>query len=329
MPVPRRCHGSAYARPWVPNVRGMGRTTDPLRRLSAGQWQSPATSVFTEAATVTDRADAGPVAEAWARHAAPPGRDRASPGDGVPPDDASPGPGPGRLSTALTVPLPLVVGAVAVVVGAGGWWLWQQVMTDPTPATVLGAPVVVGATGAAPTVAGTAPAAAAGGVPADSAPAGGAVGAGAAASPLSSATVHVAGAVDAPGIVVVAPGARVVDAVAAAGGLSEAADVAGVNLARPVTDGEMIVVPTPGQLVPAQAGAVTPGSGGPAGQGPVNVNRASAAELEELPGIGPVLAERIVQWREDAGPFTSVDDMTAVPGIGPSVLEGLRDAATV
>lgn len=237
------------------------------------------------------------------------------------------------MVTALTVPLPLVVGAVALVVGAGGWWLWQQVVTDPTPATVLGAPAVevtgTGSTVAGTTVAGTAPAGAAGGAPADAAGAGGGQGDGAVASPLSSATVHVAGAVGAPGIVVVAPGARVVDAVAAAGGLSEAADVAGVNLARPVTDGEMIVVPTPGQLVTAPAGAVTPGSGEPGGPGPVNVNRASPVELEDLPGIGPVLAERIVRWREDAGPFTTVDDLTAVPGIGPSILEGLRDAATV
>ncbi|MGF1661570.1 MAG: ComEA family DNA-binding protein, partial [Kineosporiaceae bacterium] len=153
-------------------------------------------------------------------------------------------------------------------------------------------------------------------------------------SGTASATVHVAGAVGAPGIVVVAPGARVVDAVAAAGGLADEADVAAINLARPVADGEMILVPVPGQEVPAAAGggpvpgAPPPGSGaGPSGL--VDVNTATAGELEQLPGIGPVLAQRIVAWREDTGPFASVDDLAAVPGIGPATLEELRDSATV
>jgi competence protein ComEA len=81
------------------------------------------------------------------------------------------------------------------------------------------------------------------------------------------------------------------------------------------------------------AGAVPPGATVPggtgAGAGPVDINRATAAQLDELPGIGPVLAERIVSWREDAGPFASVDDLTAVPGIGPATLEELRESATV
>jgi competence protein ComEA len=213
------------------------------------------------------------------------------------------------------------VAVAALAVGAGGWWLWQGGRDDP--ATVVAAPA---ATVVATTARPTAPAVDVAGVAAPP-------GAEPPPSATQSATVHVAGAVGTPGIVVVAPGARVVDAVAAAGGLADDADTAAINLARPVSDGEMILVPVPGQPVPPVAGAVPPGATVPggtgAGAGPVDINRATAAQLDELPGIGPVLAERIVSWREDAGPFASVDDLTAVPGIGPATLEELRESATV
>lgn len=268
--------------------------------------------------------------EAWARHAAGPARRRPATAwndddgdsDGELPADRA----AGRLATALTVPLPVVVGAVALVLGAGGWWLWQQVAA-PTPATIVGAPVVEVSGAPAPVSGAGAPGASRGSADPSDPPAGPA--AGGEPAPSASATVHVAGAVGSPGIVVVAPGARVVDAVAAAGGLSDAADVAGVNLARPVADGEMIIVPTPGQAAPALADGGAPGPDAATAPGRVDLNRASPAELEGLPGIGPVLAERIAQWRADTGPFASVDDLTAVPGIGPSILEGLRDTATV
>ncbi|WP_221584261.1 ComEA family DNA-binding protein [Microbacterium sp. G2-8] len=137
--------------------------------------------------------------------------------------------------------------------------------------------------------------------------------------------VHVSGQVQEPGIYVLAADARVVDAVAAAGGFAEDALSGGVNLARPVTDGEQLVVPKEGED-PPPAGA-DPGTD-PV-DGTVNLNTADAVALEALPGIGPALAQRILDWRTDEGPFGSVDDLLAVSGIGPSVLEGLREQATV
>lgn len=133
---------------------------------------------------------------------------------------------------------------------------------------------------------------------------------------LTATTVHVAGAVTQPGVYELPAGARVEDAVAAAGGALAEARLDALNLARVVNDGEQILVPTA-----AEAQAVSSGL--------VNVNQADAGALEELPGVGPVLAERIVSYREAHGSFATVDSLEAVPGIGPAVLEGLRDHATV
>lgn len=133
--------------------------------------------------------------------------------------------------------------------------------------------------------------------------------------------VHVLGAVVRPGLYVLRTDSRVVDALAAAGGSTDAADLAGVNLARRVEDGEQILVPV--------VGAITDPSAAPPGDGTVDLNTADQAALEELPGIGPALAERIVAWREENGRFRTVDDLLAVPGIGEKVLEGLRDGVRV
>lgn len=133
--------------------------------------------------------------------------------------------------------------------------------------------------------------------------------------------VHVLGAVERPGLYVLRADSRVVDALAAAGGSTDAADLAGVNLARRVEDGEQILVPV--------VGAVADPSAPPSGDGTVDLNTADQAALEELPGIGPALAERIVAWREDNGRFRTIDDLLAVPGIGEKVLEGLRDGVRV
>ncbi len=144
--------------------------------------------------------------------------------------------------------------------------------------------------------------------------------------------MHVVGAVGAPGVVRLAPGSRVQDALAAAGGATGQADLAQVNLARPVADGEQIVVPTPGQQVAAGAGAaaVAPATGGAkARSGPVNLNSATAEQLDALPGIGPVLANRIVEWRTSNGPFTSVDELGEVSGIGAKLLSQVRSAVSV
>lgn len=137
--------------------------------------------------------------------------------------------------------------------------------------------------------------------------------------------VHVLGEVEAPGLYVLRTGARVADALAAAGGSRKTADLGAVNLARPLTDGEQIVVPKVGEASAAAGGA----EGGPGADGLIDLNTADAATLDTLPGVGPAIAERIIAWREDQGRFVSVDDLLAVPGIGDKVLAGLRDSVRV
>ena len=132
--------------------------------------------------------------------------------------------------------------------------------------------------------------------------------------------VHVSGAVAEPGLYVLRADARVVDAIAAAGGFTAEAEESAVNLARPLSDGEQLVVPVIGAEPPA---------GAPAGDGRVNLNTADAGELDTLPRIGPAIAQRIIEWREQNGRFTSVDDLLAVPGIGEKMLAALRDLVSV
>jgi competence protein ComEA len=139
--------------------------------------------------------------------------------------------------------------------------------------------------------------------------------------------VHVAGAVASPGLYRLPVDARVVDAVAAAGGFAADADRAAVNLARAVSDGEQIVVPVVGAAPPPDP---APGEGGEgASEGIIDLNAADAADLDTLPRIGPALAERIVAWRDENGRFTSVDDLLSVPGIGEKIVEGLRELVRV
>ena len=144
--------------------------------------------------------------------------------------------------------------------------------------------------------------------------------------------VHVVGAVRSPGVVRLPAGARVVDAIEAAGGVREDAQTDQLNLARLVADGEQVRVPVVGEVVeagPSAGPGAAPSAGGTSGSGLINVNTASAEELERLPGIGPALAERIVSHRQAHGPFASLDDLTDVPGIGRAKLEALRAEATV
>jgi len=131
--------------------------------------------------------------------------------------------------------------------------------------------------------------------------------------------VHVVGAVVAPGVVRLPTGSRVVDALATAGGAAPDADLASLNLARVLVDGEQVVVLRPGESGPAAAPPAAEG-GAP---GLVDLNTADAAALDGLPGIGPVLAQRIVEHRDER-PFASVDELGDVPGIGPTLLERLR-----
>lgn len=160
--------------------------------------------------------------------------------------------------------------------------------------------------------------------------------------------VHVSGAVASPGLVALPEGARVDDAIRAAGGLAPEAEPERVNLAAPLADGAQLHVPRRDEPGPEPAAGVTGGAGigggaalpepggaapapaGGAGAGAtVDVNRAGAAELESLPGIGPALAARILAHREAKGPFQAVEDLLAVSGIGERTLERLRPSIAV
>jgi competence protein ComEA len=130
--------------------------------------------------------------------------------------------------------------------------------------------------------------------------------------------VSVVGLVARPGLVTLPTGARVADAVEAAGGLLPDADPASVNLAAVVSDGEQVAVGAPGTGAGGGAPA-GPAAKGPSAGGVVDLNSAGVAELDALPGIGPVLAQRIVDYRSREGPFRSVDELDDVPGIGPAI----------
>lgn len=136
--------------------------------------------------------------------------------------------------------------------------------------------------------------------------------------------VHVLGAVEHPGLYVLDLDSRMVDAVAAAGGTTDDADLAGINLARTLEDGEQIIVPVTG-VADGGTDAVT----APPADDRIDLNTADQASLEALPRIGPALAERIIAWREENGGFQSVDDLLAVPGIGEKLLDGIRDGVRV
>jgi competence protein ComEA len=135
--------------------------------------------------------------------------------------------------------------------------------------------------------------------------------------------VHVAGAVREPGLYRLAEGSRVADAVARAGGAAASADTSAINLAAPLVDGMQVVVPARVEAAPsgdAPAGAATAGR--------VSLSSATVEELDTLPGIGPVTAQKIVDHRAAHGGFRSVDDLDAIPGIGPARVEQLRELVT-
>jgi competence protein ComEA len=137
--------------------------------------------------------------------------------------------------------------------------------------------------------------------------------------------VDVAGWVRRPGVYEFAGGARVIDAIEAAGGARPGAQLSALNLAAPLADGTQILVPREGAALPSPV----PGSGTAASGGLVNVNTATAEELETLPGIGEVTAQAIIDHRTENGPFTSVDQLLDVTGIGDVTLENIRDLVTV
>lgn len=147
--------------------------------------------------------------------------------------------------------------------------------------------------------------------------------------------VDVKGAVKRPGVYALPAGSRVVDAVNEAGGFLEEADPERINLAQPLTDGMAFRVPFKGEEeVPndGPAAAFSSGTGISGGAGmaaKININTATAAELDTLPGIGPAKAEAIIQYRTEHGPFRHVDELLEVPGIGEKTLQNLRELITV
>ena len=134
--------------------------------------------------------------------------------------------------------------------------------------------------------------------------------------PTLTVVVHVVGAVESPGVIELPENSRIIDALAKAGGAREDAILSGINLARVLFDGEQIVVPSQADEPAAVSIDAPPGL--------VSLSRGTSAELETLPRVGPATAARIIAWREENGPFTSVDDVLAVSGIGPATLEGFR-----
>ncbi len=132
--------------------------------------------------------------------------------------------------------------------------------------------------------------------------------------PASVIAVHVGGWVARPGVVRVPEGSIVAEALVAAGGALPGAHVDHINLASALRDGDQVIVPGPGAAV------------APSGEaGPPSINRADSTSLQDIPGVGPVLADRIVTYREEHGPFESVEDLLEVPGIGEAKLAAMRD----
>jgi competence protein ComEA len=208
-----------------------------------------------------------------------------------------------------------VVAVLALVgLGATAWWVAREharpVQTVPvSEASPLFPQAASTPPGASPTMPPTATSTATGG---------------------AQVTVDVTGKVRRPGIVVLDAGARVVDAVKAAGGARPGTDLASLNLARLLVDGEQIVVGQPGAAPPAADSAVPGGSASASGPTTlVNLNLATESELESLPEVGPVTAQAILAWRDQHGGFTSVDELLEVDGIGPATLDQVKPYVTV
>ena len=206
---------------------------------------------------------------------------------------------PGRLALGAGQ-LTVVVVLVLVALGGGAWWL----ASDGEPEIAPLAPTPAGDlvdTSADPTSGGSA------------------------VEDAGSVTVDVAGKVRRPGIAVLDAGARVVDALEAAGGARPGVDLTGLNLARVLVDGEQILV---GVEPPAGVAPSAAGSEGPVAS-LVNINTADQVALESLPGIGPVTAQSILAWRTEHGAFTSVDQLLDVDGIGEATLAELTPYVTL
>lgn len=256
--------------------------------------------------------------------------------DGIRDSIRRPPPGIHRMGQALRWRLGLrvavLIGIVAVLAGAWFWWQVSEGTPEVHPLDALSPKSV----------------------PADAADPAGMTGEGSAAEPPAGsrsvdtgngnpaaaiAVVHVAGAVARPGVVQVPSGSRVHEAIAAAGGSTISADLNRLNLAAVVADGEKIYVPEPGEALPADSSGSSSGTAGTgdaaggtavqAAGGKTNLNTAGVQELDALPKVGPVLAQRIVDWRKEHGPFKTVEELDAVDGVGPKMLEVLLPLVSV
>jgi competence protein ComEA len=222
---------------------------------------------------------------------------------------------------------------VAALLAVGAWWALAGRPGEPTAVAPVVAPVVA-PTVAAPTGSSTGSPA---GSPADAAPRDaprGEASGGDAPTPAaaSEVVVDVTGRVRSPGLVTLPAGARVADALDAAGGLRPGTGSAGLNLARPLVDGEQILVgvrPAPWPQQQAQPGGAPAPTGATPAPALVNLNTATLEQLDVLPGIGPVTAQAILDWRSAHGAFTSVDELLEVDGIGDVTLADIRDLVTV
>ncbi len=134
--------------------------------------------------------------------------------------------------------------------------------------------------------------------------------------------VYVTGAVRNPGVVSMAPGSRVIDAVNLLGGPTETANLNGINMAAPLADGQQVHVPSRDEPAEASAAGRSPG-------GKININTADAAALDTLPGVGPGTAQKIIDYRKTKGPFSSLEDLKKVPGIGENKYQNLKDKITL
>jgi len=141
--------------------------------------------------------------------------------------------------------------------------------------------------------------------------------------------VHITGAVPRPGVYALAQGSRVQDAISAAGGFLAEAEKKGINLARALEDGEQLDVPYVEGASPVIATDAPPVIQDPSATELININFASQVELESLPGIGPTTAQKIIAYREQNGPFLTIEDIINVPGIGPGTYERIKDLITV
>jgi competence protein ComEA len=199
---------------------------------------------------------------------------------------------------------------VLTLAGAGLWYVRSLPRPVDIAATTGAAPAPAASGSVAPVASGSAVPVASG-----------------SAAPASVVIVDVAGWVRTPGVYEFPAGARVIDAVEEAGGPREGAELTALNLAAPLTDGQQILVPKEGEAPALPVGGATSGSGATGGM--ININTADATAFEALNGIGEVLAAAIVTYRDEHGPFTSVDQLEEVPGIGPSTLEEIRSQVTV